>query len=188
MDCNSSCELVLLESNVPTPIAKKNTKGKILYGVFCCVVKTGTSDINNIMPPIKTKTALAFEIPFLDTKNKPTTSGNKNTTTKPSYLNCVIMLANAEIILDPSSDETLSTVKVMGSGIICVKIRTAPITTSAKYDDNDKIFFLLGKSDNAINGIVIGKSPIDSGCESIVDVKEIGEKNHLLKIRYIESR
>ena len=140
------------------------------------------------MPPIKTKTALAFEIPFLDARNKHTTSGNKNTTIKPSYLNCVIMLANASTSLERSSDEVLSNVKVTGIGIICMQIRTKPMTMNAKYDDNVKIFFLLGKSVNAIKGIVIGKSPRDNGCESIAGIKDIGDKKKILKIKYNESR
>jgi len=70
------------------------------------------------MPPIKTKTELAFEIPFLDARNRHTTSGNKNTTIKPSYLNCVKMLADELIILEKSSDEVISDVRSIGSGII----------------------------------------------------------------------
>ena len=101
-------------------MAKKNTKGKILYGVFPTPVTLGRNIINNIIPPIKTKMALAFEIPFLDARNKHTTSGNKNKTTKPSYLNCAKMLADAAIILETSSDEVLSAVKETGTGIICV--------------------------------------------------------------------
>jgi len=62
------------------------------------------------------------------------------------------------------------------------------MTTSAKYDDSDKIFFLLGKSDNAIKVIVIGRNAIDSGCENNEEVKEIGDKGKILKIKYIESR
>ena len=57
------------------------------------------------MPPIKIKRVFAFEIPFLDTRNKDTTNGNKNKTIKPSYLNCVKMLENAAIILEKSIDE-----------------------------------------------------------------------------------
>ncbi len=71
------------------------------------------------MPPIKTNGALAFEIPFLDARNKHTTSGNKSTTIKPSYLNCVIMLANASTSLVKSSDEVPSYVIKVGSGTIC---------------------------------------------------------------------
>jgi len=67
------------------------------------------------MPPIKTKIALAFEIPFLDARNKHTTSGNKNKTTKPSYLNCVKMLADAAITLETSNDEALPPTKEVGS-------------------------------------------------------------------------
>jgi len=123
---NSSRKLIFLESKVPTPIAKKNTRGKILYGVFPTPVKTGTNSTNTITPPIKTKRALAFEIPFLDARNKPTTSGNKNKTIKPSYLNCVKMLADAAITLERSNDVVSSkeTSKMSGSGIICVEIRT----------------------------------------------------------------
>jgi len=140
------------------------------------------------MPPIKTKRAFAFEIPFLDVRNKHTTSGNKNTTITPSYLNCDKIMANASIILETSSDEVLSTVKLTGIGIICIKIRTNPMTMSAKYDDSNKIFFLLGKSSNAIKGIVIGNNPRVSGCENTAEVKEIEEIGQLLKIKYIESR
>jgi len=162
---------MFLESKVPTPIAKKNTRGKILYGVFPIPVKTGTNDINNIMPPIKTNTELAFEIPFLDAKNKQTTSGNKNKTSKTSYLNCVKMLADALIILETSIDEpSTSKSTKLPTGNICVKIRTKPITMSTKYDDSDKIFFLLGKSDNAIKRIMIGSNPRDSACESAPEI------------------
>ncbi len=146
------------------------------------------------MPLIKTKTALAFEIPFLDARNKHTTTGNKNKTTKPSYLNCVKMLANAPKILETSTDEMLSSEVVSnvktskGSGSICMYIRTKPMAMIAKYDDSDKIFFLLGKSDNAIKGKIIGSNPIDSGCESTEEVKEIGDKGQLLKTKYIASR
>ena len=166
LDNNSSCKLIFLENKVPTPIAKKNTKGKILYGVFPTPVKLGTNNINNIIPPIKTKAELAFEIPFLDARNKHTTTGNKNTTIKASYLNCVKMLADAEIILETSSDEVLSNSTKLPM-ISVVKIRTKPMTTNTKYDDSDKIFFLLGKSDNAIKGIVSGNNPRDNGCERI---------------------
>ena len=62
------------------------------------------------------------------------------------------------------------------------------MTISAKYDDSNMIFFLLGKSNNAIKRIVIGKNPTDSGCESIAEVKEIADKDQLLKTKYIESR
>jgi len=72
------------------------------------------------MPPIKTKTELAFEIPFLDARNRHTTSGNKNTTINPSYLNCVKMLANAEIILETSNDEVPIELKSVGIGSISV--------------------------------------------------------------------
>ena len=57
-------------------------------------MKKGTSNTNNNEPLIKAKTALAFEIPCLDTRNKPTTSGNKNATSKTSYLNCEKMAAD----------------------------------------------------------------------------------------------
>ena len=97
-------------------------------------------------------------------------------------------MANASIILETSSDEVLSTVKLTGIGIICVKIRTNAMTKSAKYDDSNKIFFLLGKSSNAIKGIVIGNNPRVSGCENTAEVKEIEEIGQLLKIKYIESR
>ncbi len=72
------------------------------------------------MPPIKTKGIFAFEIPFLDTRNKHTTSGNKNTTIKPSYLNCVKTLEDAAIILSTSSDEALSDAKILVCVTICV--------------------------------------------------------------------
>ncbi len=98
------------------------------------------------------------------------------------------MLADALIILERSSDEGLSTVNATGNGIICVERRTIPMAMSAKYDDSNKIFFLLGKSNNAIKGKVIGRSPRDSGCESTAAVKEIRDKGKLLKIKYIESR
>jgi len=39
------------------------------------------------MPPIKIKSALAFETPFLDVKNKHTINGNKNIKITISYLN-----------------------------------------------------------------------------------------------------
>ncbi len=97
-------------------------------------------------------------------------------------------MANASIILETSSDEVLSSMKVTGIGIICIKIRTNPMTMNAKYDDSNKIFFLLGKSNNAIKGIVIGRNPRDSECENTAEVKEIGDKGQLLKIKYIESR
>ena len=96
-------------------------------------------------------------------------------------------MANASIILETSSDE-VSSMKVTGIGIICIKIRTNPMTMSAKYDDSNKIFFLLGKSNNAIKRIVIGKNPRDSECEKTAGIKEIEDKDQILKIKYIESR
>ncbi len=151
-------------------------------------VKIGTNTINNIMPLIKTKTALAFEIPFLDARNKHTTSGNKNKTITISYLNCIKILANAPIILETSNDAVLSIVKVTGSGIVSVYKRTKPMATNEKYDDINKIFFLLDKSNNAIKGRVIGKSPTDNGCENTAGIKEIADKEKILKTKYIESR
>jgi len=166
LDGNSSCKLIFLDSKVPTPIAKKNTKDKILYGVFPISVKAGTNAIINNKPPIKTKIALAFEIPFLDARNKHTTTGNKNMTIKPSYLNCVKMLANAARTLVKSIDEVLSAVNVTGSDIICVSKRTKAMRMNAKYDETNKIFFLLGKSNNKIAIIVIGRNAAAIGCES----------------------
>jgi len=181
-----SCTLIFL-SKIPTPKAKKNTKSKILYGVFPIPVKTGISITNNIMPPIKTKIEFAVEIPFLDARNKPTTSGNKNTTIKPSYLNCVKMLAVAAIILEKSNGDSSPNVGTR-FGIISMDIATKATATSAKYDDIVKIFFLFGKSDNTITAIVSGKSPTVSGCESAAATKEIVDNAKLLKIKYIESR
>ena len=132
--------------------------------------------------------ALAFEIPFLDARNKHTTSGNKNKTIKPSYLNCVKMLADAAIILETSSGEVFSNVRWEGSGYICAKMRNKPITITAKQDESNNVFFLLDKSDTAIMRIVIGKNPIDNGCEKSARIKEIEEKGQLLKIKQIESR
>ena len=62
------------------------------------------------------------------------------------------------------------------------------MTISAKYDDSNMIFFLLGKSNNTIKGRVIGENPIDKGCEATAELKEIADKDQLLKTKYIESR
>lgn len=61
-------------------MAKKNTSGKNLYGVLVNVVNAGTNAVNKSIPPIKTITEFAFEIPFFEAKNKQTTRGNKNIT------------------------------------------------------------------------------------------------------------
>ena len=98
------------------------------------------------------------------------------------------MLADALTILETSSDEVLPDVKSIGSGIICVKKTTKPMPMRAKYDDSNKIFFLLGKSTNAIKRILNGKNPKVSGCENVAQVKENADKGQLLNIKYIESR
>jgi len=183
LDNNSSCKLIFLENKAPTPILKKNTKGKILYGVFPIPVNTGTNTVIKIIPPIKIKGALAFEIPFLDVRNKHTTNGNKNTTITPSYLNCDKTIANPSIIL-----ETSNNIMNLEVDIIFVKIRIEATAINTKYDDNNKIFFLLGKSNTGIIRIVIGKNITDNACEKNAGIKKIEEIGQLLKIKYIESR
>jgi len=167
------------------PIAKKNTKGKTLYGVLSLVVNIGTNTNNNITPLIKIRTALAFGIPFLDVRNKPTTNGNKNITIIPSYLKWDTMLANPPTILGTSNDEISNEMK-LPIGVICMKTR--PRTMTAKYDDSSRIFFLLGKFNIAMKRMVIGRNPIDRVFDRTAGIKETEDKDQLLKIKYIESR
>ena len=86
--------MILFANNVPTPIAKKNTNGKNLYGVLVYVVNAGINAVSNSIPDIKTITEFAFETPFLETKNRQTISGNKNITIMVSYLNCKTNVVN----------------------------------------------------------------------------------------------
>ena len=59
---------------------------------------------------------------------------------------------------------------------------------NTKYEDNNKSFFLLGKSSIVINRIVIGKKLIDNIFDRAAGIKKIADKGQLLKIKDIESR
>ena len=69
-----------------------------------------------------------------------------------------------------------------------IKTKTKPMIQNTKYDDNNKSFFLLGKSSIAINKIVIGKKLRDNNLDRVAGIKKNEDRGQLLKIKYIESR